>query len=547
MRVRITILLALVATTTACPPPIDPIDARIAIDVCAEPVVEVNGENIGGTDDCAVDFGDVDLSERAERLITITNPTSVELVFQPLQLAAGGDVVFVLSQPPTTIGPGLSAQVGISLFSVLAADFATVLVVESNAANAAEIRIPITASVVDNGVPDLEIAFEDCVSAGQLEPSLASVDFARVGIGGLSECTLLVRNTGARELTLLNVTFSGSDALHASTPADDTVLAAGAQSRLRLGFAPRSTGVFGATLAIRSTDPDVGVVQIAMSGFGVDAPTCTARVRSVNGVEVIGAPAIEALDDVVVVVDGVPSTPDGSIASYAWELTERPPGSNVVLSTSSAGETGWIVDVTGRYEACASVIDDLGTGSIQACCVAFDAVSASESVFVELTWLGDEFDDMDLHMTKKDDADKFCVNSLGAGGSNVSAPFETCAGLDCAYFNCNVGDTGVEWDGVAGRGAGDPVLDIDDTDGFGPERIHVSSLAPGSYAFGANYFSGSVPATIFVRLFLGGRLAGNWIATLEDSFLGVAILHVAEGGAICIDDLTDNDDPCPGF
>ena len=51
----------------------------------------------------------------------------------------------------------------------------------------------------------------------------------------------------------------------------------------------------------------------------------------------------------------------------------------------------------------------------------------------------------------------------------------------------------------------------------------------------------------FVRLFLRGSLAGEWAATLDSDFFEAAIVHVADNGAICLEDLTDGDlaDDCP--
>ena len=97
----------------------------------------------------------------------------------------------------------------------------------------------------------------------------------------------------------------------------------------------------------------------------------------------------------------------------------------------------------------------------------------------------------------------------------------------------------------------DPSLDIDDTNGFGPENINVNIAGPGSYAFGASYFSGSVPVAMFVRLFLFGRLAGEWVQTVDSDFFEVGIVHFTaeEPFRPCVEDLTDGNssDQCPGF
>ncbi|MDP2339706.1 MAG: hypothetical protein Q8O67_02010 [Deltaproteobacteria bacterium] len=565
----------------------NPVAPQIAVDVCAKPEKEANGKIIGGTEECALPFGNADLAVRVEKFFTITNPSSLELNIRNVDgdpgitFADDGDEGFVfINEPPTSIGPGLSAQIGVSIRPALESAIAREIIILSDANNVppnddelAEIHIPITLTGVDNGVPDIEIVPDS--NCGSTDP--LSVEFGRVATGGLQVCNVLVKNVGTRELFFDSVEFiplvdggadilepTGSDpapALLSGTPPNpDQSLAPTSATvpglPLRLTFAPDVLGRYERRLRLTTSDPDEPVIEIPILGLGVDGPTCTARVKSVGGVDVTGAPTIEPLDDVVLTADAVPATPDGDIASYSWEIKERGPGSGVVLTTPTAQETSFAfanrrgVDVAGRYEACVTVVDDLGTAGVAPCCVDFEAIP-SDSFLVQLTWVGDEFDDMDLHVTKKDGTGKYCVTSLGSGGGNVDAPFETCGGLDCGYYNCNPTDTGVEWDGAAGRSDGDPSLDIDDTDGFGPENINVDVAGPGSYAFGASYFSGSVPVAMFVRLFLFGRLAGEWVQTVDDDFFEVGIVHFSAEDPFrpCVEDLTDgdSDDQCPGF
>lgn len=567
----------------------NPVAPQIAVDVCASPVKEANGKVIGGTDDCALDFGNADLAVRVEKFFTITNPSSLELNIKDkdsnpgISFAAVGDEGFeFINEPPTSIGPGLSAQIGVAIRPALEAALVREIVILSDANNVqpndddlAEIHIPITLTGVDNGVPDIEVVPDS--SCGSTSPS-ANVDFGRVATGGFQVCNVLVKNNGTRELFFDSVAFVsvdsaggpdivepvGSDAIPAvlsgTPPNPDQSLAPTSATvpgfPLRLTFAPDVLGRYERVLRLTTSDPDEPVIDLPILGVGVDGPTCTARVKSVGGIDVIGVPGIEPLDDVVVIADGVAATPDGSIVSYAWEIRERGPGSGVVLSSPNSQETAFSfanrrgVDVAGKYEVCATVVDDLGTEGVAPCCVNFEAIP-TDSFLVQVTWVGDETDDMDLHVTKKDGQGKYCVTSLGGGSGGVDLPFSDCSGLDCGFYNCNPGDTGVEWDGVSGRTDGDPSLDIDDTNGFGPENINVNIAGPGSYAFGASYFSGSVPVAMFVRLFLFGRLAGEWVQTVDSDFFEVGIVHFTaeEPFRPCVEDLTDGNssDQCPGF
>jgi hypothetical protein len=102
---------------------------------------------------------------------------------------------------------------------------------------------------------------------------------------------------------------------------------------------------------------------------------------------------------------------------------------------------------------------------------------------------------------------------------------------------------------VPGRTDGDPSLDVDDLSGFGPENTNINEITPGSYAFGADFFSGAEPHTVFVRLFIFGQLRGEWVETINDEFFEVGVVHFTAEAPFdpCIEDLTDGDpaDECP--
>ena len=73
---------------------------------------------------------------------------------------------------------------------------------------------------------------------------------------------------------------------------------------------------------------------------------------------------------------------------------------------------------------------------------------------VQLTWdTGPSNSDIDLHLVRP-------------GGSVSSAT------TDCYYGNCTPFDPALDW-GVAGA-TGNPLLDVDNTDGYGPENITLS-------------------------------------------------------------------------
>jgi hypothetical protein len=554
---------------------------QIYVDVCATPVKTVGDKVIGGFENCALPFGEADLSVRVTKAVVITNPSNLDLDLTSVELEGDPSFEFV-EPPPSTIGAGLSAQIAVKIRPKVVSTIEAELVILSNANNTpknadgqSEIRIPITLTGVDRGVPDIEVVPVGCGTTAPL-----GIDFGNVATSGLQVCNLEVRNVGTRELYFDFLDFapdangarlieepaeSGPEpsiSLTGAIPDPETPLrptaADVAPLTLRVAFAPDALGRYADTLRIVSSDPDESSIDVPIQGIGVPGPQCIARIKTVNGNVVDGAPSIEPLDDVVLTTeDSTGATPEVGIAATRWELRERGPGSGVVLSSPSTTDTGFLfanrrgVDVAGRYEACAVVTDELGTDSINQCCVSFEAIP-SDAFLVQLTWAEPD-GDMDLHVTKKSDNGDYCLQGLGSPTTGVQTPYSSgcSSSLDCYYGNCKPETFGSapEWDGVTGRTDGDPSLDIDDLTGFGPENTNVNQVEPGSYAFGADYFSGVGAHTLFIRLFIYGQLRGEWVATTEDEFWEVGIVHFRADDIFhpCIEDLTDGNpsDQCP--
>lgn len=577
--------------------------AELITDACKAPAAASGEEFKGGYEDCGVDFGDASLSEKVERTITITNDSAIQLDIRSFKLV--GDPAFKLvNEPPAILAAGISTQVKIEIRPTLESAIVGEIQIVSNAGNITErvdaddpdntdtiLRIPVTLNGVDNGLPDIEII----PNANCGSPDPLGVDFGRVATGGIGICQVEVKNNGARDLFFDGLAFFDVDdngviheepedsaeaaaiAITGTPPDNETPLGAGQQFTLRLAFSPDALGRFSTWLRFTTSDPDEGVIDMPVIGNGVIGPTCVAEIASVNGVTTPPFNNIDILDDVVVTTaNSTTPTPDGAVVSTTWTIKSAGPGSTAVLTDPSSEETGLAfanrrgLDVAGRYELCAEVTDDLGTKSTNNCCVAFEAIP-SQAFLVQATWI-DPDSDMDMHVSRKSD-DGYCVNGLNGGEGTTVPPFaeapsfdepesDRCADVarnDCNYLNCkalNFDDTpnptGPEWDGVAGRTAGDPFLDIDDTTGFGPENTNIDEVAPGSYGFGVETYrnpDGDAPAVVTMRLFIFGRLVGVWQEEILSEFWQVGIVHFTTPTEYCIEDLTDGDpqNDCPGL
>jgi len=573
--------------------PLNPEAPALVADVCATPAnVDGEGNQIGGTSDCLLAFGEADLTVKAERFVVLSNPGQVDLVISKLDIV--GDPAFeLIGTPPTRILAGLSVQVGVKTRPTVPSAITAEIQIVSDAANVTTLNddgkpllvIPITLTGVDNGLPDIEIVPDP--SCGTTTP--LGVDFDFAAVGGIKLCDVLVYNRGVRDLYFDSLEFVDVDGdgkvhgepadsdevaairLTGTPPGPDTPLpptntdaATGAlvdPLRLRLAFSPDVLGRYESVLRFKTSDPDEDEAEIDLPivGKGVVGPTCVAEIKSVNGVATPPF-SIEPLDDVVITVENS-TFANGEITfgdpAVSWEITARGGGSTVVPTAAGGIDTGFAfadrrgIDVAGRYEACAVVTDTLGVASQNRCCVAFEAIP-SQAFLVQLSW-ANPTGDLDLHVSKRTADGDYCVDSLGQGG-NVAAPFSEDCGddLSCNWLNCRSDDTNFpEWDSLPGRSIGDPTLDIDDTSGFGPENTNVDVIEPGAYAFGFTTFSGGIDFLATTRLFIFGRLAGEWPVDATEEFVevGIAYFTAEDPSHPCIEDLTDNDpdDDCPGY
>ena len=175
-------------------------------------------------------------------------------------------------------------------------------------------------------------------------------------------------------------------------------------------------------------------------------------------------------------------TDGGSIVDYEWTLVSSPPGATAAMPGGSSNRRGFSPDVAGEYISELVVFDNDGLASDP--CYATLTATAGDGLWVEMFW-EHSGDDMDLHL-------------LQPGGT--LADYYT----DCYYANCT---GGLEWGGAGS--ADNPILDLDDIPGTGPENINIDSPARGTYEVYVHDYPGSVYSGsnyVTVNVYWGGRL-----------------------------------------
>lgn len=175
-------------------------------------------------------------------------------------------------------------------------------------------------------------------------------------------------------------------------------------------------------------------------------------------------------------------TDGGSIVDYEWTLVSSPPGTTAVMPGGSANRRGFSPDVAGEYIGELIVFDNDGLASDP--CYATLTATAGDGLWVEMFWTNSG-DDMDLHL-------------LDVGGTLATDS-------DCYYANCTWG--GLNWGGAGTTD--DPILDLDDIPGTGPENINIDSPARGTYTVYVHDYPGSVyngRNDVTVNVYLASRL-----------------------------------------
>lgn len=198
--------------------------------------------------------------------------------------------------------------------------------------------------------------------------------------------------------------------------------------------------------------------------------------------------------------DGSGSTdPNGSgIASYKWELIEKPEGSATMFAFSSGAQIpNFYADLAGNYVGQLTV--ENYDGLTDTCQVTLQAIP-SQNLWVEMFWQYPD-EDMDLHLLAPN----------GVLETNSDCYYSNCTGG--AWFSLDWGQVGITDD--------DPALDLDDIPGTGPENINIASpQTNGEYTVVVHDYTGSTNDVygnneVTVNIYLGGSLIWSDTKTIS--------------------------------
>lgn len=289
---------------------------------------------------------------------------------------------------------------------------------------------------------------------------------------------------------------------------------------------------------IRKVPPDARDTGHSKGDTGVDADTTSCEeserpeavaLASGGGAEDGSAISVPALSRIELDASRS-SAPDGAIATYRWSLLERPQGSQASVPDERARETYFLPDKTGTFRIQLEVAADGSPG-----CSATDVVeitaTSTDKIRVRLTWStpgdADETDD------RGTDLNIHYLNADEPGANWNEAPWDI-------YWQNPRGNWGDE-----GSPADDPKLDVDDTDGAGPENIVHPNPEPGRYSVAVEHYdaSGFGPSDAKVTIYVDGTIVQTYT---RSGLSGSDVWYVAD---IVYDDrrLAKVDDVTTGF
>lgn len=386
--------------------------------------------------------------------------------------------------------------------------------------------------VVSNatGAQALAITGNSAVPCMLLKPS-GKHNFGGVAPGTAGEVDVVVENCGPVELTVEKIAFApggspefeldfAATGLQGQPPsaANPLKIAFGKSAKFVARYVPAD---FTPTeddpnTEVNDTLPDTALIETAsnaytapkltLEGVGVKQTCPVAKISVDEGEEVVPQTVLHLRGDKSTAPGG------GKVKKYKWTV-KQPAGSNQPLQpNSSFANPTFEANTAGEYQFCLEVWDENDTKSCSAVCKTV-LVVPDQAIHVELLWDTpadpDQTDtgpaagaDLDLHFAYNlaSGPDLDCD---GSGDPWFSNPF------DAFWYNANP-----NWGSAGGGGEDDPSLDLDDTDGAGPENLNLAAPEGAigdeiAYSVGVHYWNdhgyGNSLAT--VAIYINGALS----------------------------------------
>ncbi|MEM1348343.1 MAG: choice-of-anchor D domain-containing protein, partial [Myxococcota bacterium] len=274
----------------------------------------------------------------------------------------------------------------------------------------------------------------------------------------------------------------------------DVVIPALESRNFVVEFQPNGEESSNGRVEIKNNDPVNSTLRVDLKGTGTtnQCPTAVAQ-GSIIGSGGAQRSQISTIPlKTVKFASNRSSDPDGEIDGYEWSIIQKPANSAARLSPANSVDAPELfLDIAGEYIIELTVIDALGARSCATSQVLIQA-TPDEDIHVQLVW--DTPRDADQGDDRGSDVDLHYLHPLGQWDTE---PY------DIFWRNPTA-----DW-GIPGNQDDDPSLDIDDTDGQGPENVNHDKPGTGkTYAVGVHYYAdnGLGPSYATLRIYVQGVL-----------------------------------------
>jgi hypothetical protein len=327
----------------------------------------------------------------------------------------------------------------------------------------------------------------------QIEVSPPLINFGEITTGEIVSESIQIKSVGEITLNISNISLV--DGWNFSlTDAEPSSLEPGSSSTFVVSW--ESEGFSDSdSIRINSNDPVNLEVIIPVSGLAPgdtgspDTGDTGVPVSQPVAVCSVDPGEVEAIHGSADWIGSSSYDPNGeAIVSYDWQLISAPFGSTDGMPSGGANRRNFVPTLAGEYIGQLVVTNSSGLSS-EPCFATLNAIPGGD-LWIEMFWINSG-DDMDLHL-------------LAPGGTLVS-------NFDCYYGNCT--SRGLDW-GIRGDVSDNPILDLDDIPGTGPENININSPSSGAYIVYVHDYPGSVYSgrnDVTVNIYIGGFL--EWTDT----------------------------------
>ncbi|MEC9072062.1 MAG: choice-of-anchor D domain-containing protein, partial [Myxococcota bacterium] len=244
----------------------------------------------------------------------------------------------------------------------------------------------------------------------------------------------------------------------------------------------------------------VSELDVEVRGFGVEVECPTAVIQVVQGEEVIPQTKLD-------LIGSQSYASSGGISKYQWTVQQPVGSQSFFVPSAAAADPSFTVNAAGMYVFELRVWDDNNEES----CIAAQqtvVVNPDEAIHVELLWdTPNDPDQTNIGFEAGADLDLHFMHwfAVGCDIDQDGAPDGWFDGVfDVFWYN----DSPI-WGSFDPWVDDDPGLDLDDTDGAGPENLNLNIPQDGGmYTVGVHYWNdhGFGPSTATVRIYIHGTL-----------------------------------------